>query len=110
MKKVGIIRCRETIDMCPGIMCFRSAEKHTGAFEELGEAQIIGFVDCGGCPGKRAISRAKKMEELGANVIMLASCISQGTPIDFVCPHLESIKTTLEKKLNPKTALMTYTH
>ena len=52
MKKVGIIRCQQTEDLCPGTMDFKCAAKGKLAFKELGGCEVIGFVSCGGCPGK----------------------------------------------------------
>lgn len=48
MKKVGIIRCRQTEDLCPGTTDFRCVIEGKGVFESLGPCQIIGFVFCGG--------------------------------------------------------------
>lgn len=58
MKKIGIIRCMQTEDICPGTTDFSFAAQGKGAFEELGPCEVIGFVSCGGCPGKRAVARA----------------------------------------------------
>lgn len=99
MKKAGIIRCRQTEDMCPGTTDFKTAEKGKLAFEPFGPCEIIGFVSCGGCPGKRAVPRAKMLAERGAEVIFLASCIKRGTPIGMPCPHYEAMKAAVEKKV-----------
>ena len=50
MKKIGIIRCMQTEDICPGTTDFSFAAQGKGAFEELGPCEVIGFVSCGGCP------------------------------------------------------------
>ena len=57
--KVGIIRCQQTEDLCPGTGDFAAVEKKSGAFETLGDCTIVGFVSCGGCPGSKAIARAQ---------------------------------------------------
>ena len=44
MKKVGIIRCQQTEDLCPGTTDFVTAAKGKGSFEAFGECQIVGFV------------------------------------------------------------------
>jgi len=59
MLKVGMIRCQQTEDMCPGNTDFKVAKAGKLAFEETGPVEVVGFVSCGGCPGKRAIIRAK---------------------------------------------------
>jgi len=106
--KVGIIRCQQTEDMCAGTTCLRVAAKGKFAFQEIGQAEVYGFVSCGGCPGKKIIPRAKTLIEQGVEAIFLASCISKGTPIDFPCPHLAQIKKSLERIKNIK--LIDWTH
>lgn len=54
--KLGIIRCMQTEDYCPGTTDFKMVREHRGAFEVVeGEIEIVGFTNCGGCPGKRAL-------------------------------------------------------
>ena len=101
MKKVGIIRCRQTEDMCPGTTDFATAEKGALAFEPFGACAVVGFVSCGGCPGKRAVARAKMLVDRGAEVVFLASCIRKGNPIGMPCPNYEGMKAAMEKKIAP---------
>ncbi|MDL2231803.1 CGGC domain-containing protein [Porphyromonadaceae bacterium OttesenSCG-928-L07] len=108
--KVGIIRCQQTEDMCVGSTCLKVAAKGEGAFEEIGESKVAGFVSCGGCPGKRAVSRAAMMVKMGAEAIALASCITKGTPIGFVCPHVEQMKAAIIKKVGPDIKILDYSH
>jgi predicted metal-binding protein len=110
MKKVGIIRCQQTEDMCPGNTDFKVAKEGKFAFEETGPVDIVGFVSCGGCPGKRAISRAKLMVERGAEVIVFASCISRGNPIGFPCPNYENMKDAIIRKVGAEIQIIEYTH
>lgn len=79
--KIGIIRCRQTEEYCPGTTDFVTAANGRGAFEALGGCEVMGFVSCGGCPGKSAVLRAQMLRERGAEAIALASCISRGNPI-----------------------------
>ena len=52
--KVGIIRCMQTEDFCPGTTDFRMILEKKGAFEGVEEdIEIIGFINCGGVPEKR---------------------------------------------------------
>ena len=46
--KIGIIRCRQTEDYCPGTTDFVTAAKGKGAFESLGGCEVVGFISCGG--------------------------------------------------------------
>lgn len=71
MKKIGIIRCMQTEDICPGTTDFSFAAQGKGAFEELGPCEVIGFVSCGGCPGKRAVARARMLVDRGAEAVAL---------------------------------------
>jgi predicted metal-binding protein len=110
MKKVGIIRCQQTEDMCPGSTDFAVAKKGKLGFETIGPSEIIGFLSCGGCPGKRAVSRAEMMVERGAEVIVFASCISKGNPIGFPCPHVDTMKASITKCLGDEIEILEYTH
>ncbi|NNM67567.1 MAG: CGGC domain-containing protein [Spirochaetales bacterium] len=108
--RVGIIRCQQTEDLRPGNTDFKVAVHGKGAFEEWGPSEVVGFTTCGGCPGKRAVSRAKMMVERGAESIAFASCISRGTPIGFACPHYGEIKNAILKKLGPEVHVLEWTH
>ncbi len=108
--KTGIIRCQQTEDMCPGTTDFKVAAKGIKAFEEIGESEVIGFLSCGGCPGKRAVSRAIMLADRGAEAIAFASCISKGNPIGFACPHFEQMKKSIEKAVGDRVKILDYTH
>lgn len=108
--KVGIIRCQQTEDMCPGTTDFKVAKEGMCAFEETGPAEIVGFVSCGGCPGKRAVARAKMLADRGAEAIFFASCIGKGTPIGFPCPHFANMKNAVEKKVGHEVKIIDWTH
>jgi len=110
MKKVGIIRCQQTEDICSGTHDFKVVSQGSKAFEELGPAEVVGFVSCGGCPGKRAVTRAKVMVSRGLDVIAFASCISKGNPIEFRCPHYASIKDSVTKAVGSDIQFIEYTH
>ena len=99
--KVGIIRCQQTEDLCPGTGDFAAVEKKSGAFETLGDCTIVGFVSCGGCPGSKAIA--------GAQAIALATCITKGNPNGFPCPNRDSILQALRKKCK-EVSVLEYTH
>lgn len=109
--KVGLIRCMQTEDMCPGTTDFKVMKNKKGAFEGIEEEiELIGVNTCGGCPGKKAISRAQEMVRRGADTIALASCITKGNPIGFKCPHADKIKEAIEKKLGNDIRIIDYTH
>jgi len=108
--KVGIIRCQQTEDMCPGKMDFKIASEGKMAFEETGPVEIVGFVSCGGCPGKRAVSRAKQMVDAGAEAIVFTSCISKGNPIGIPCPHFSIMREAVAKKIGSAAKIIDWSH
>lgn len=108
--KVGIIRCQQTEDICPGDAGFKVARTGSGAFAETGPVEIIGFLSCGGCPGKKVLQRAKLLVRKGVDRIVLASCISKGGPGDFPCPYFRQIRDMLEEKIPPGIKILDWTH
>ena len=109
--KVGIIRCMQTEDYCPGTTDFKMLKEHKGAFEGINEdIELIGFCNCGGCPGKKAVLRARKLVERGADTIAFASCVQKGTPIGYPCPFAKKMKEIIEKDLGEQIKLLDYTH
>ena len=110
MKKVGIIRCQQTEDICPGTTDFKVAQAGNLGFEKTGPVEIVGYISCGGCPGKRAISRARIMVERGAEAIAFASCISKGNPIGYPCPHYANMRDAIIKAVGGEIDIIEYTH
>lgn len=109
--KVGLIRCMQTEDMCPATTCFKVMSTKKMAFEGIEEEiEVVGVNTCGGCPGKKAVTRAAEMVKRGADTIALASCIKKGTPIGFACPHADQMKAAIEKKVGDSIKIMDYTH
>ncbi len=112
MKKLGIIRCQQTEDMCPGTRDFVTAAEGSGSLaeNEIGACEVVGFVSCGGCPGKKAVTRAKMLVDRGAEVIMLASCIGKGTPIGFPCPNKGLMLKAIRAKVGDEIPVLEYSH
>lgn len=109
--KLGIIRCTQTEDYCPGTADFKAIKDHKGAFEGIEEEiDLVGFCNCGGCPGKKAVLRARKLVERGADTIAFASCVQKGTPIGYPCPFAKKMKELIAKDLGDKVRLLDYTH
>ena len=109
--KVGIIRCMQTEDFCPGTTDFRMIREKKGAFEGVEEdIEIIGFINCGGCPGKKAVLRARELVNRGADSIAFASCIQKGTPIGYACPFAKRMKDVIQNDLGDGNRLIDYTH
>ena len=109
--KVGIIRCMQTEYFCPGTTDFRMIREKKGAFEGVEEdIEIIGFINCGGCPGKKAVLRARELVNRGADSIAFASCIQKGTPIGYACPFAKRMKDVIQNDLGDGIRLIDYTH
>ena len=99
--KVGIIRCMQTEDYCPGTSDFKAIKAKTGVFEGVSEdIEIIGFVNCGGCPGKRSVLRARELVKRGADTIAFASCIQRGNPLGYPCPFAKKMRDIVSNDLS----------
>ena len=90
-------------------MDFKVAATGKLAFEETGPVELIGFVSCGGCPGKRAVGRAAELVKCGAEIIVLASCIFKGNPVGMPCPHAQSMREAIVRKVGT-VPVLTWTH
>lgn len=109
--KVGIIRCMQTEDYCPGTADFKVMREHAGAFSDVeGDIELVGFSSCGGCPGKKAILRARMLVERGADTIVFASCIQKGNPIGYPCPFAKKMKELIQNDLGDRVSYLDYTH
>lgn len=109
--KVGIIRCMQTRDYCTSGRDFRTVLAHKDAFADVGEdIEISGFVDCGGCPGKKAVLRARLLVAQGADTIAFASCITRGTPIGYPCPFAKRMQELVRKEVGDSIRIIDYTH
>ena len=49
--KLGIIRCMQTEDYCPGSRDFRTIRERKGAFMGEDDIQLVGFINCGAFGG-----------------------------------------------------------
>ena len=109
--KVGIIRCKQTEDFCPGTADFRMVREKQGAFEGIQEdIEIIGFINCGGWKEKKAVLRARELVKRGADTIAFTSCIQKGTPIGYPCPFAKKMKEIIVNDLGDKIKILDYTH
>ena len=109
--KLGIIRCMQTEDYCPGTADFRLLAAHEGAFQNISEPiELVGFTNCGGCPGKRAPLRTRLLVERGADAVAFASCIGKGTPIGYPCPFFRKMLELVKQELPEGAKVFEYTH
>ena len=109
--KVGIIRCNQTRDYCASGRDIRTVLGHKDAFADVDEdIEIAGIIDCGGCPGKKAILRARMLIDQGADTIAFASCITKGTPIGYPCPFAKRMQELVAENVDETIRFITYTH
>ncbi len=108
--KVGIIRCMQTEDYCPGTTDFRFIRERKGAFEGVNDIELIGFINCGGCPAKKSVLRARELVKRGADTIAFASCIQKGTPLGYPCPFAKKMKELIKNDLDDSIEFLDYTH
>lgn len=109
--KIGIIRCAQTEDYCPGTTDFKVVREREGAFEGVEEEiEIVGFINCGGCPGKKAVLRARELAKRGADTIVFASCIQKGNPIGYPCPFAKKMREIVVKDLPESIRFIDFTH
>ena len=109
--KVGIIRCMQTEVIFRAVQRLEMIREKKGAFEGVEEdIEIIGFINCGGCPGKKAVLRARELVNRGADSIAFASCIQKGTPIGYACPFAKRMKDVIQNDLGNGIRLIDYTH
>lgn len=111
--KVGIIRCMQTEDYCSGTADFKAIRERNGAFCDMPEGEsieIVGFCNCGGCPGKKAVFRARKLVDAGADTIAFASCIQKGTPIGYACPFAKRMQEVVSQNIGDDIRILPYTH
>ena len=109
--KLGIIRCMQTEDYCPGTSDFKAIREKTGAFAGVeGDIELVGFTTCGGCPGKKAVLRARELVKRGVDTIAFASCIGQGRPIGYPCPFAAKMQAAVAKDLGENITILDYTH
>ena len=109
--KLGIIRCMQTEDYCPGTADFKIIREKKGVFASVEEdIELVGFINCGGCPGKKAVLRVRELLKRGADTIALASCIHKGTPIGFPCPHREALTAAIRAAVGEDVTILDHTH
>ncbi len=108
--KIGIIRCQKTEDLCAGFNDFKCAAAGSAGFETLAPVEIVGFVSCGGCPGKAAVARAEMMVRKGAEAIALASCIGRGAPYQWPCPNFDAMLRAVRRRVGESIKVLEWTH
>lgn len=102
MEKILIVGCKNTMDdVCVGCSrCMVAFNRRQGVFEiyEDTDAEIIGLLGCGGCPGPAIVTRLAQVKLWNApmqekpTVIHIAPCIAEQ------CPYKDSIMAKINAK------------
>lgn len=95
MTKIGIIICERYIT-CGGGKCLRALKEHAGGFAKYPkeeELELVGFSNCGGCPGGNVEYVPAEMIKNGANVIHFATGMVVGYP---PCQYINQFKEFVE--------------
>ena len=109
--KLAIIRCMQTEDYCPGTSDFKAIREKTGAFEGVAEnIELVGFTNCGGCPGKKVVLRVRELVKRGIDTVAFATCIQKGAPIGYPCPFAAKMRALVEKEVGESVRILDYTH
>ena len=99
MTKIGIIICGRYIT-CAGGKCLRAMREHVGGFAKYPKEEIlelVGFSNCGGCPGGNIEYVPEEMIKNGVDVIHLATGLVVGYP---PCPRIKQFKEFIEIHYN----------
>ena len=95
VKKIGIIICGR-YESCGGGKCLRSIRERVGGFARYAKdmpVELVGFCQCGGCPGVNVEYVPAEMKKNGAEVIHLATGFVVGYP---PCPYTLYFKNFIE--------------
>lgn len=107
MTKIGIIICGRYIN-CGGGKCLRAMRERAGGFARYSkdeELELVGFANCGGCPGGNIEYVPEEMIKNGAEVIHLATGLVVGYP---PCPRISNFKDFIEEKYKVKVVIGTH--
>jgi predicted metal-binding protein len=95
MTKIGIIICGRYI-ACGGGKCLRALKEHAGGFATYPKEEaleLVGFSNCGGCPGGNIEYVPAEMIKNGAEVIHFATGMVVGYP---PCQYINQFKEFVE--------------
>lgn len=107
--KLGIIRCMQTEDYCPGSRIFEQFEKKR-RFYGRRRYSVSGLHQLRWLLRKKAVLRARSLVEQGADTIAFASCIRKGTPIGYPCPFAKRMQDLVKKEVGDGIRILDYTH
>jgi predicted metal-binding protein len=95
MTKIGIIICGR-YSACGGGKCLRAMKEHVGGFSKYPKddvLELVGFSNCGGCPGGNIEYVPEEMIKNGAEVVHFATGMVVGYP---PCQYINQFKEFIE--------------
>ena len=105
--KIGIIIC-DRYHNCGGGKCFRALHQREGAFDIYQKdenIEVVGFANCGGCPGGNIEYVPEEMKKNGAEVIHFATGFVVGYP---PCPHIDYFSDYIREKFDLRVVVGTH--
>lgn len=107
-KYIVIVQCHIVKERCPGYLCEKAFHERTGGFADYPSDTAYRVVNmtCGGCCGRalhrklthmlRTMKRKEGIEK-GDVIIQLSSCMTKDNFHAPPCPHLDYLKTLVER-------------
>lgn len=102
MKKILIIGCQQAMDdVCIGCSrCLVAFNRRAGAFSDYpeGEAEVMGLLSCGGCPGPAIVTRLAQVKLWNAPMGEKPDVIHLGPCVTDHCPYKDAIIAKIKAK------------
>jgi predicted metal-binding protein len=105
--KIGIIICGRYLT-CGGGKCLRALKEHSGGFAKYPKEEtleLVGFSNCGGCPGGNIEYVPAEMIKNGAEAIHFATGMVVGYP---PCLYINQFKEFIESYYKIPVAIGTH--
>lgn len=105
---IAVVQCHIVKQRCSGYQCEQSFNERKGGFDiypKMVSYRTI-YLDCGGCCGKAVLRKLdnlsrmlKEEENIGKDqiAVQLSSCITKDNYHSPPCPHIDFIKTQIQK-------------
>lgn len=100
MENILIVGCKKAMDdVCIGCSrCLVGFNRREGAFADYGEAQVMGLLNCGDCPGATIVTRLAQVKLWNAPLEEKPTKIHLGPCITDHCPYKETIVNKIKAK------------
>lgn len=105
---VVVVQCDIVMERCSGYFCEKAFHERTGGFADYPRDKEFRTLTltCGGCCGRalhrklmNLVTKIQKFEGIGREriVVQLASCIALDNYHGPACPHLDYLKTLVQR-------------